>query len=357
MLARLISQEPASTICVVSLGGISGECRELLDGCDVELISLGARGPLDLFSTVVRLAATIRTRAPASISSWMYHACVVSALSVLLARYNGPIAWSIHATYAPRELGLFTSITARAAALLSWVPGTIIYVSQAARRQHLKLGYHNKRSVVIANGVELPRRVHRRARISVIGMAARFHPQKDYLTFLRACAHVSARYPHLRFEVAGEAAEMANVNFAELVDRSGMSPAKLIAHGELGQMAPFYERIDLLVLSSVSSESFPNVLLEAMSHGVPCVTTNVGDSGSIVGDTGLVVPPSDPHALAGAMCAMVSFSPAAIKRRGQSARRRVKDHYQIKFIARQYREIIATLDAAQEVRSRPTMRS
>jgi glycosyltransferase involved in cell wall biosynthesis len=61
----------------------------------------------------------------------------------------------------------------------------------------------------------------------------------------------------------------------------------------------FYMQADVLVLCSVS-EGLPRVVIEAMARGVPVVATTVGDIPDLVRheQTGLLVPPRDPVALA-----------------------------------------------------------
>ena len=81
---------------------------------------------------------------------------------------------------------------------------------------------------------------------------------------------------------------------------AGLPEAAIELRGQVDDMAAFYRDIDVLVLSS-RTEGFPNVVAEAMSHGKPVVTTDVGDAALVVGDTGVVVPPRNEQALAEGM--------------------------------------------------------
>lgn len=58
--------------------------------------------------------------------------------------------------------------------------------------------------------------------------------------------------------------------------------------------------LDLFILSS-KSESFPNVIIEAMACGIPCVATNVGDVKKIILNKDLIVRPNSPNSLASAV--------------------------------------------------------
>jgi glycosyltransferase involved in cell wall biosynthesis len=64
--------------------------------------------------------------------------------------------------------------------------------------------------------------------------------------------------------------------------------------------------IDLFVLSS-DYEAFPVAVLEALACGVPQVATDVGGTGeAVTADTGVLVPPDDPGALADAIVEVLS---------------------------------------------------
>ena len=102
--------------------------------------------------------------------------------------------------------------------------------------------------------------------------------------------------------------------------------------------------LDLATSSSVS-EAFPLAIGEAMACGVPCVATDVGDSASIVGETGRVVPPRDPRALAAAWEELLALAPDARRRLGQAARLRVQERYGLAAITRRYEDLYETLCA------------
>ena len=96
--------------------------------------------------------------------------------------------------------------------------------------------------------------------------------------------------------------------------------------------------IDVHILSSSYGEAFPNVLAEAMSCGTPCITTNVGDAALIVGETGWVVPPEDPEALAGKISRAIEEMQKSEhwKKRKLAARKRIYENFRIGVILEAY---------------------
>jgi glycosyltransferase involved in cell wall biosynthesis len=80
------------------------------------------------------------------------------------------------------------------------------------------------------------------------------------------------------------------------------------------------------VLASLS-ESWPNVIGEAMACGVPCVVSDVGDAAAIVGACGRVVPPADATALAREIVAVLRLPANEWRRLGAAARSRIAGEF------------------------------
>jgi len=106
--------------------------------------------------------------------------------------------------------------------------------------------------------------------------------------------------------------------------------------GPRDDMARVYSALDITTLSSAFGEGCPNVLLEAMACGVPCVATDCGDSAAILGPTGGVVPPRNPDALAAAWERLISLGTDTRRSLGSRARDRVTRTYALPAIVSSY---------------------
>jgi glycosyltransferase involved in cell wall biosynthesis len=112
-------------------------------------------------------------------------------------------------------------------------------------------------------------------------------------------------------------------------------------------MSRLFAAMDIATTAS-RSEAFPVVIGEAMACGTPCVVTDVGDSGLIVGETGTVVPPGDPHALAEAWRNLILAGAAVRHRLGLAARRRVQQNFALPVVVERYQVIYAKLAAGSQ---------
>ncbi|WP_417709649.1 glycosyltransferase [Roseibium aggregatum] len=340
MLARLLAATSDPAV-VVSLIDVSERNLNLAGRPDVDYHSLNARGAVQMPGAILQLTGLMREKRPRAVLCWMYHAMVVGTLSARLAGAP-PVFWTVRqALDDPRSLTRSTRIAVAGARILSSRAAGIVYNSARAREQHEQYGYAARYGKVIPNGVVVPMRVERTPRKArVFGIAARFHPQKDHLTFFRAAAQIAAQFPDARFVAAGHGLDERNGEVLAMVEEAGLDPSRLKLLGELRDMEDFYSQIDVLVLSS-RTEGFPNVVAEAMSHARPVVTTDVGDAALIVADTGKVVSPGDPDVLSEAMADLARLTSDQVADLGRRARQRIEENYQVKHILDEYRDVLS----------------
>jgi glycosyltransferase involved in cell wall biosynthesis len=177
---------------------------------------------------------------------------------------------------------------------------------------------------VIRNGVDLgrfgpPATPVPRSPGAVVGVLANLRPEKGLRPLVEAAALVSRRVPGTRFAVWGEGPlrpELeARLRALELTDT-------VLLHGSTREPEHALKGCHLLVLPSLS-EASSNVVLEAMATGLPVVATRVGGTPALVseGQTGLLVPPGDPAALAEAIVRLIG-APGRLEQLGNAARAR-----------------------------------
>jgi glycosyltransferase involved in cell wall biosynthesis len=161
----------------------------------------------------------------------------------------------------------------------------------------------------------------------------RLSPEKDYATLLRAVPRVVEQVPGFRLKLVGDGSER---------------PALEALAGELGiedhvqflgeqKDVPDLLRTAGFFIASSKTEGISLTLLEAMAVGLPIVTTHVGGNPEVVveGETGRLVPPGDPPALAGGILRMLEDRDRWPEM-ARSARERVEEHFNVRTMIRQY---------------------
>jgi glycosyltransferase involved in cell wall biosynthesis len=181
----------------------------------------------------------------------------------------------------------------------------------------------------------------------VFAHASRCDPQKDHVSLAKAFSRVHAACNDARLIVCGDGLASGNPYF-EGLPFSATARAAVIALGPRDDLSRLWQAADAFVLSSVG-EGFPNVLVEAMACGLPCVTTDVGDAAEIVSHTGKVVPPQDSEALVRAMQAILEMPYEERVRLGAAARARVQERFTVERMAAGFRRVwseVITEDAS-----------
>jgi glycosyltransferase involved in cell wall biosynthesis len=176
----------------------------------------------------------------------------------------------------------------------------------------------------------------------LVGRAARFDPQKDLRAFVRAAATVMRGDDRVRAVMCGKSLDRDNPRLVAWVAATGFGE-RFHLLGRRDDMPEIYAALDLACSSSVAGEAAPNAIGEAMAHGLPVVTTDVGDSALLVGATGWVVAPGDVDALAAARAEAVSLPGDARAARGERARDRIAERFSLDGMVHRYEDLYERL--------------
>ena len=259
----------------------------------IDVHTLGMSRHISGITALIRLVRLLKQLRPDVVHGWLYHGCLIGLIGARLAGVHRVI-WGLRSANARlRGYNLWTRAVVRLCAMLSFLPETIVVNSTTSRQVHQRWGYKGSRMKVIGNGVDphhfCPDPATRLAIRSelkldeqtvLVGMVARFSPMKDHRTFLRAAGIVHRRNPSVRFLLAGENIDRENPALMRMVHESGLEQAVHML-GTRDDIPTIMGALDVACLSSWS-ESFPNVVVEAMSCGVPCIATDAGDAAVIL---------------------------------------------------------------------------
>lgn len=123
------------------------------------------------------------------------------------------------------------------------------------------------------------------------------------------------------------------------------APQRFMLRPRSADVERYLRAADLLVLPS-HREGLPNVVLEAMASGLPCVAADVSGTRDLVqhGRTGYTYSPDDPQALALAVCSGLSPAGRAL---GENGRRIAEEQFSLHSVAQGYSRLYDRLVGAQ----------
>ena len=249
-------------------------------------------------------------------------ACKFGLVGAILARVPAIVATVQLYVEFPLDLSIFVQQRLIVAGI-----GRYVAVSQeVAQRLIHKLRWPARKVQVIRNCVStadsnpirnLPTD---RADQAVVLTVARLDVQKGHRYLIEA----AARVPEAQFVLAGDGPMRASL---EAQARSLGVERRVRFLGHRDDISDLLADCDVFVLPSLY-EGLPLSILEAMSAGKPVIATQIGgtDEAVIAGETGLLIPPADPAALAAAIRTLLADQPLA-KRLASAGRARVEQEF------------------------------
>jgi len=305
---RLDKNRYETIVCCLWMGGAAADEMEK---AGVRVINLDAKNKLDL-RILFRLYRLLKEHKIDIIHSFLFHA---NMLGRIVGRLAGvPVILSSERTMEMEDKHqlLLNRLTACLA-------DKIITVSEAVREFAItNIGIEPNKLITIYNGVDLsefsrnPNRewieeARRELGIDpchvVVGTVGHLEPEKGCEYLLQAAAQVSAQDGKVTFLLVGDGSQRTKLE--NLAQDLGIS-SNVIFMGYRNDIPRILSVMDIFVLPSLY-EGLPNALLEAMAASRPVVATQVGGIPEVVadGETGILVPPRDPGALAGAICVLL----------------------------------------------------
>ncbi len=224
-----------------------------------------------------------------------------------------PLVWNVRQTQVAKVKNQeHIWIVQRINAVLSrWLPKKIVYCAEAARHSHENIGFARNKAVVIANGVDTEKYVsHENLRRSqrqswelfnndvLIGMVGRFDPLKNHQRFMRILKKVVDACPqhNIKAVLVGRGINQHNRELMIYAEKYHVKN-RLLLIDETDDVVSTLNAMDVHVLTS-DNEGWPNVLGEAMSVGLPCVATDVGDVNIMMYDKSAAIAPKDENRFA-----------------------------------------------------------
>lgn len=353
MLYKLIkySDRNKYDIHVIYLTG-KGVTRKDFEELNIKITFLGLKRKIP---TIKAIKKTLEVCKEADIiQTWMYHADLWGYIigKVFL---NKKVVFGIRHSNLEKNYNKKTTLLInKVNAHLSRKVDKIVSCSEKGKENHIKCGYKEDKFLVIPNGFELDDfdknklidvgfkdRYGIKNDEKVIVSVGRWNKIKDYHNLIKAIGVLNKQGFKFKCLLVGTGIDKSNEQLMEWI-REETVEEKVILLGRSTEVHKILSNSDLYVLHS-AGEGFPNTLGEAMSCGVPCVATDVGDCRLMLGGLGTVVERKNFNALAKAMGETLNLSSDESIKEGDMLRKRIEENYDIKKIVQRFYDLYSSL--------------
>ncbi len=283
---------------------------------------------------------------PHIVHTWLYHSDLIGCiLKLFWKRADKKLFWNIrNGTLQKKTSSRKTRYIRKLLILLSYVsPDKIIYCSNNVRKIHESIGYLKKIGLTINNGVDttffnlIERKDFDKDNYK-IGFIGRYDKQKDLDTLFKATEILNKENVKISLDLTGEGFNEKNKSLKDKIDFYKINKITKY-NGVKKDIRKTLKNLDLFILTSCSGEGFPNILLEAMSTGLRCISTDVGESENIISKYGWIIKPKDIDSL-------VKYIKESIQQKSKErinmqleARKHIQNKFDLKIMLNSYNSI------------------
>jgi phosphatidylinositol alpha-1,6-mannosyltransferase len=352
---RIVSGLERLEAHVVTLDAAGGREHDVREGLRVTRVKApgGAAPVRNVVLNAAALATAARVRPDLTLSAHV----VTSPAAAAIAALSG--APTVQCFYA-KEIGHRPRLAAFAARRAA----TVLSISSYTTELLTRVGIPRERPILIPPGVDLPAdaRPEPTGRPTIVTVSRLEDRYKGHDVMLRALARVRVEVPDVQWIVVGDGflrAELERLAVAEGVEDC-VRFVGAVADDERNR---WLRRADLLAMPSrlpegtLAGEGFGIVYMEAGAHGKPVVAGNVGGAVDAVvdGETGLLVDPADPAAVAAAIVRLLR-DPVLARRLGGAAAERAREFSWPRIVVRVEQVLLDTLARSGRPTGRPAGR-
>ena len=225
--------------------------------------------------------------------------------------------------------------------ILALLHRRLIAISGSVRDRHIQNGVSPRRIEVIHHGTDVAAFRTLTGDVSTlraslglalddlaVGIIGRVAPEKGHRDLLDALRRLGNRRPCLRMVVVGDGPDLLNLQ--REVAEAGLS-RRVVFTGFRDDVNNVIAALDIVAVPSVWPEPCSAVVQQGMALCKPVIGTQTGGTPEMVADgaTGLLVPASDPAALADALDRLAA-SPDLRREMGEAGRVRVEEHFTLR---------------------------